>query len=285
MRLPFAIRACLWVVIIMGVPSVLLAQDGITQPPIIFSAEDFSFSGPTEISGGWQTIKLVNKGRDAHQVQFLKLPPGKSAVDFRQAMSRNNWRKLPDWVQRHGGVNAVPPGQEAMVIINLVPGEYVLICGIPDIRGRPHVVEGMISSLLVKPPAAPTPTPSADIVIVGNEFFYQVKGSLKPGARILHFRNDGEQPHEVVLIRLRPGASTQHFLRAYRPGGAPNPAGETVGGVVGLDPGLESYILLDVTAGGYGLFCFLGDPVTGAPHFSRGMWMDVEVRSEQGADP
>lgn len=266
-------------------PSVLLAQDGVTQPPVTFTAKDFSFTGPTSIAGGWQTIKLVNEGRDFHQIQFLKLPPGKTAVHFRQAMSRNNWRRLPQWVQRHGGVNSVSPGAEAVVVINLVPGEYVLICGIPDMRGRPHIVQGMISSLLVKPPSTPPPAPSADVIVTGVDFSYVVNGTLKPGPRIIQFKNDGEQAHEVVLVKLQSGASTQNFLRAYRPGGVPNPAGKTIGGVVGLDPGLDSYIQIDLEPGRYGLLCFLGDPITGAPHFSRGMWIDVEVESVKGAGP
>jgi hypothetical protein len=26
------------------------------------------------------------------------------------------------------------------------------------------------------------------------------------------------------------------------------------------------------------MLCFLSDPVTGTPHFARGMWMDIEVK-------
>lgn len=266
-------------------PSAMFAQQMTAQSPVIFTAKDFSFSGPTSIPGGWQTIKLVNEGHDFHQIQFLKLPPGKTAIDFQEAMSRNHWRQLPQWIQRHGGVNSVSPGAEAVVVINLIPGEYVLICGIPDMRGRPHVVQGMISSLLVKPSSTPPSAPSADVIITGTDFSYVVDGTLKPGPRIFQFRNDGEQAHEVVFVKLQSGASTQNFLNAYRPGIASNPAGKTIGGMVGLDPGLDSYIQVDLEVGRYGLLCFLGDPVTGAPHFSRGMWIDLDVQSAQETGP
>ena len=70
-------------------------------------------------------------GPDFHQILFLKLPPGKTSADFQEALRANRWKQIPPWVQRHGGVNTVASGEEAMVVINLVPGEYVLICGIP----------------------------------------------------------------------------------------------------------------------------------------------------------
>ena len=50
------------------------------------------------------------------------------------------------------------------------------------------------------------------------------------------------------------------------------------GGATGIDPGRQASMHLDLEPGRYGLLCFLADPVTGAPHFSRGMWMDIEVK-------
>ena len=267
-------------------PQALVAQVLTDPNQVTFFAKDYSFHGPASIPGGWQTIRLMNQGRDFHQVQFLKLPPGKTSADFEQALKAKNFRQIPPWVHRYGGVNSVPPGSEARAILNLVPGEYVLICGIPDIEGRAHVVHGMISSVSVTPPPTSSPPPPhADIIIRGGDFSFVVEGPLTPGPHIIQFRNDGAQAHEILVLKLQPWASTQSFLKTYRPGGTPNPTGETIGGVVGLDPGLESYFPLDLEPGRYGLLCFLRDPATGAPHFTLGMWFDFEVQPDGDARP
>ncbi len=256
-----------------------------TSSPIVFIAKDFSFQGPTSIPGGWQTIQLVNHGRDFHQVQFLKLPPGKNFADFEQALKAKKFRQIPPWVERYGGVNSVSPGKEASVILNLPSGEYVLICGIPDFEGRAHVVHGMISSLTVTSSSANSSPPVADVAISGGDFSFAVDGLLTPGPHMIQFINDGAQAHEVLLLKLQPWASTQYFLKTYRPGGAPNPAGEAIGGVVGLDPGLISYFPLELEVGRYGLLCFLRDPATRGPHFTKGMWFDFEVNPVKEVGP
>ena len=91
---------------------------------------------------------ITNRGRDTHHVQFLKLSAGKTANDFNDALAADS-TQLPSWVVRYGGVNSVMPGEEATVMLELDPGEYVLICGIPDQQGRPHVVRGMAKALTV----------------------------------------------------------------------------------------------------------------------------------------
>jgi len=172
------------------------------------------------------------------------------------------------------------------VVVNLVPGDYVILCGIPGRRGRPHFVQGMMGPLSVKPPPTPhTPPPPADVTITAVDFSFVLEGNLTPGFRTIHFRNEGSQAHEVVLLKLQPWASTQQWLNAYRPGGVPNPAGETIGGMVGLDPGLDSYIQVNLEPGRYGLLCFLRDPITGGPHFTLGMWMDFLVKPIVGPGP
>ena len=128
--------------------------------------------------------------------------------------------------------------------------------------------------------AAPSgePAPRADATLRLNDFAFALSGPLQAGSRTVHLVNDGPQAHEVVLIRLAEGASAKEFIARYRPGGLPNSAGREAGGLTGLDPGREGYVHLELEPGRYGLLCFLADPVTGAPHFSRGMWMDIEVK-------
>ncbi len=243
-----------------------------------FIAEDYAFTGPEQLESGWHRVRLINRGRDVHQVQFLALPPGKTVADVERALASRS-PSLPNWLRRHGGVNSVAPGDEASVSIQLDPGDYLLLCGIPDVAGRPHAMRGMVRALRVAE-AAPSgePAPRADATLRLNDFVFVMSGPLHAGSRTVHLVNDGRQAHEVVLIRLAAGASAKEFIARYRPGGLPNSAGWEAGGLTGLDPGREGYVHLELEPGRYGLLCFLADPVTGAPHFSRGMWMDIEVK-------
>nr|MBP8155100.1 hypothetical protein [Nitrospira sp.] len=109
-----------------GLP--VFAGEGVTT----FVAEDYAFTGPEQLESGWQRVRLINRGRDVHQVQFLALPPEKTLADVERALAARS-PSLPNWLRRHGGVNSVAPGDEASVGIQLDPGDYVLLCGIPDV--------------------------------------------------------------------------------------------------------------------------------------------------------
>lgn len=243
-----------------------------------FMAEDYAFTGPEQLESGWHTMRLLNRGRDVHQMQVLALPSGKTIIDVEQALASRS-PSLPNWLRRHGGVNSVASGDEASVGILLEPGDYLLLCGIPDVAGRPHAMRGMVRALrVVEAASSGEPAPRADATLRLNDFAFTLNGPLRAGARTVHLVNDGRQAHEVVMIRLAEGASAQDFIERYRPGGLPNSAGREAGGVTGIDPGRQAYMHLQLEPGRYGLLCFLADPVTGAPHFSRGMFMDIEVK-------
>lgn len=268
-----------------GTAVILHAAEPEAAEVVTFTAEDYAFGGPERIEAGWRTLRLVNRGREVHQVQVLGLPRGKTAADLIRAVGGPRPR-LPAWVRRHGGVNSIAPGAEGVVVIDLPPGDYVLICGIPDAEGRPHIVHGMLRPLRVTAsPSPPASAPPADVTVAATDFAYVLDGPLVSGPRVLRVRNDGAQAHELVLVRLVEGASTRDFLDAYRPGATANPAGTPIGGMVGIDPGREGYLRVDVQPGRYGILCFLAEPVSGEPHFVLGMWLDLEVKPESEARP
>lgn len=243
-----------------------------------FTAQEFSFTGPDRIDQGWRSVRLANQGRDIHQVLFLRLPANKTAEDFRSAIA-TDWTQLPSWIQRTGGVNSVAPGQEASAVILLEPGHYVVICGIPDVRGRPHVLHGMMHSLRVTPSVNPvTQPPDADSTITAQEFSFSSSAPLRVGPQTVRMRNSGRQAHEIVFVQLASGATTQDFLDAFVPGNPDNQAGRHIGGLTGLAPGQEGFFSVDLQPGRYGLICFLSDPVTRTPHFAHGMLLDMDVR-------
>jgi len=260
-------------VAVLSHPVWAVAQDEVT-----YVARDFTFTGPDAIAAGMVPVRLRNEGRDLHQIQFIKLSTGKTAADFTAQINADPSR-MPSWVQRKGGPNSVAPGEQALAFIGLEPGDYVLICGIPDSQGMPHLARGMLKSVKVLAGGARSNShPATDLTITAVDFRFELSGPITAGSHIVRVVNNGSQPHEVVVVRLAPGASADDFLNAFRPGVAVSPAGHPVGGLVGIDPGRDGFFRMNFAAGNYGLICFLPDIARGAPHFTRGMMMDISVR-------
>ena len=264
--------------LVQSITALAAASSAETSNTVLYTARDYAFTGPETIAGGWTTVTLLNQGNDLHQVQFLKLPEGKTAADFRDEMTADPTR-LPRWVLRRSGPNSVLPGERALAIVRLEPGEYVLFCGIPDRQGIPHVAHGMLKPLHVAAaPPRSAEMPPADQAITLTDFSFELSRPVQAGTRTIRVVNKGGQAHEVAVVKLAPRASVADFLDAFRPGVAFSPAGKLIGGLAGLDPGGEGLFRADFPPGRYGLICFLPDLVMRAPHFTRGMLLDFDVR-------
>ena len=107
---------------------------------------DFEISKP--LVAGKQTILVENAGPQAHEVALLKLAPGKTVADF--AAWDQGGMKGPPPAEPVGGVVALDKGGRASFTADLTPGDYGLLCFIPDSKdGRPHLAHGMIKTIKV----------------------------------------------------------------------------------------------------------------------------------------
>ena len=261
-----------WVSILVPVPSGAAAVGSVT-----FEAIDYGFKGPDTLPAGVVTIKIVNNGKELHHVQLLRLADGKTAADFGAALKADG--HPPTWISFRGGPNAAEGGATVESTVALEPGNYVLICLIPDPKGTPHVALGMIKALTVTPAANTAMTlPQSDITIAPADFKFNVSRPLTPGPHTFHVENQGTQPHEVVLVALAPGKTIKAFAAAMAPGASGPPPGHFIGGVVGLDPRGSANFSATLKPGNYGLMCFFPDPATGKEHFMLGMLQDISVK-------
>jgi hypothetical protein len=245
---------------------------------VVFEAHDYKFTGPDRIPAGVTAVQVVNRGRDAHHIQLLKLQKGKTSQDFAAAIKTNSER-FPSWVQHIGGPNAIVPGQQATATMNLTEGEYLLVCLIPDKDGVPHVALGMQKALTVKGTMSKVAAqPKADVMITLADFRFEVSKPFTAGTHTIQVMNQGTQPHEVVLLKLMGQATAKDFAAAFEPGATAPPPGAPLGGVVGLEQGGLAFFTAEFEPGRYGLICFFQDPVTGKPHFMHGMASEFTVR-------
>jgi hypothetical protein len=266
----------------VGVASVEAAATGSQNrpadsgTPVVFVAHDYGFSGPDHLRAGLTAVRIVNEGQDLHHIQFLRLLGGRSAADFRAAIAADAGR-LPSWVEYAGGPNAHLPGSEAAATINLTEGDYVLICWIPDKNGVPHVVLGMQKALSVrggKPSKVSTPQPPLSVKQVDYQFI--LSKPIRSGVHTIEVTNHGTQPHELVVVRLSPGATVQDAIASFEPGASGPPKGVLVGGITGIEKGERVSFTGEFEPGRYGLICFIPD-ATGRPHFLHGMTSEFTV--------
>ena len=272
---------------LLGLLVVVFALHGLDSPqafaasrnssPVVYAAHDYGFTGPGQIAAGVTTLQILNKGREPHHVQLLKLPPGKTAADFHAAIKANP-AGFPPWVKFVGGPNAVLPGSGAVATMTLAEGDYLLVCLIPNNEGVPHVALGMVKPLSVKG-ARPSlvSEPKAGLTITQADFGFTMSSKVTAGTHTIQVLNHGTQPHEVVLLKLDPGASAKDFGAAFEPGASGPPPGQPIGGVVGIETGQHAYFKARFEPGRYGLICFFPDPATGKPHFAQGMTAEFTV--------
>ncbi len=246
--------------------------------PVVIVARDYGFTGPDRIPAGMTTVQVVNQGKDLHHVQIMQLTEGKTAADFQAAMKADSSHP-PAWAKLVGGPNAVMPGGEATATMVLSAGNYLLLCLIPDSKGVPHVALGMVKPLTIettkRPVAAP---PDTDLTITMTDFVFALSQPITAGMHTLHVKNAGNQPHEVVVVKLDDGKTVKDFGAAFAPGASGPPPGQAMGGLVGIEEGATGYFTGQFDPGRYGLICFFPDSTTGAPHFTKGMVLDFTVR-------
>jgi plastocyanin len=241
------------------------------------TAKDFAFEAPASIPAGVTTMRLVNQGTQLHHAQLIKLEDGKSLVDLAQALK--NPGSPPSWVKLVGGPNAVPPGREANATAVLVPGRYAYLCLIFGADMVVHAAKGMMHQFEVtgdsSVTAAEQPAPTATIKL--NDYGFEPSTALAAGRHTIRVENAGPQPHELALLKLAPGKTVEDFAHWAEGGMKGPPPAEPIGGVVGLDKGGSSTFTADLTAGNYGLICFVPDAKDGKPHLAHGMMKTIMV--------
>jgi len=246
--------------------------------PVVFVAHDYGFTGPDRIPAGMITVQVINQGKDVHHVQVMQLTEGKTAEDFQAAMKSDS-AHLPAWAKLVGGPNAVMPEGQAKATMALPAGKYLLLCLIPNSQGVPHVALGMVKPLTIDATTGPVAAaPAATLTITMTDFAFALSQPVMAGMHTLQVKNVGNQPHEVVVVKLDDGKTVKDFGAAFAPDASGPPPGQAMGGLVGIEEGATGYFTGQFEPGRYGLICFFPDSTTGAMHFTKGMMLDFTVK-------
>lgn len=108
---------------------------------------DYTFTTSKPLAAGKQLIKVENEAAQPHEVVLVQLAPGKTIEEL------GEWifdMKGPPPGKALGGVPAIIKGKAAYFEADLAPGDYGMICFVPDAKdGKPHFTHGMAKQFKV----------------------------------------------------------------------------------------------------------------------------------------
>lgn len=121
------------------------AGAAMAMPPgdVTVTAKDYSFEVSPAITAGTHTVRFVNAGPQLHEITLVKLAPGKTMAQAQAWMAGG--MKGPPPFTSFGGIAGLSVGQTAAFTATFTPGDYVMLCFVPDAKdGKPHVAHGMM---------------------------------------------------------------------------------------------------------------------------------------------
>jgi hypothetical protein len=242
---------------------------------VTFTATDFAFAGPDSIAPGVTAIRLVNNGTQDHHMIVGQFAEGKTMQDLMAFMQANPMGE-PDFVTWRGAAAGIAPQGSNTSIADLTPGRYVAICFLPDpADGKAHVEKGMIRELVVAGTRGAAAAPTTTLEARTSDYKF-IMPALTAGTHTIHYINDGPKTHEIQMIKLNEGATTESYMAALAPGATAPPQGVHVGGPGALSPGGDNYWTVTLEPGRYLLVCFVPDP-DGTPHAMKGMVQELTI--------
>jgi uncharacterized cupredoxin-like copper-binding protein len=133
-------------------PLTVTAATGPSAAPVadlVVAMSDYAFTVKSgALSSGKHVVQVVNDGPQGHELELLKLAPGKTAKDFIAWTAKPEGPPPADAI---GGVVGLAKGGSGFFNVELSSGTYALVCFIPDAKnGKAHYEHGMIKEFSVQ---------------------------------------------------------------------------------------------------------------------------------------
>lgn len=115
-------------------------------PDMTISLSDYAFDLSTPLTAGKHVIEVKNTATQMHEVELVRLAPGKTLEQFM------TWMAKPAGPPPGSAIGGVSPftGAPNYFDVDITPGNYALICFVPDAKdGKPHFMHGMTKAITV----------------------------------------------------------------------------------------------------------------------------------------
>ena len=246
---------------------------------VVITASEYKFEAPDQIPAGLTTFKLNDSGKEMHHATLIKLDSGKTVQDLANGMKNMKpGTPPPGWVIPAGGPNAAPPGGGSALTMVMKPGNYAIVCFIPDAKGVPHVMHGMIKGLTVtENPNANMTEPTPDVTVTLKDYQFEFSTPLTAGKHTIKIVTAPGQPHEFTFFQLSPGKVAADLPKYVETGMKGPPPALPLGGVAAMAAGEAVYYTVDLKPGDYAIVCFLEDAKDGNQHYTHGMVQQIKV--------
>jgi len=110
--------------------------------------DSYSFDITPALHAGRRVIRVKNVAVEPHEAGFVRVSRGRTAADVLRWLRQKDG---PPPFEPAGGTMVLSRSEVSFVTADFFPGEYVLLCYVPDTRdGRPHVAHGMVRVIRVE---------------------------------------------------------------------------------------------------------------------------------------
>ena len=254
------------------------ASTSATEHVVELTAVDYSYQMPSmaPLRAGLETIRLHNAGTQPPQAAIVRLHDGVTYDQFQAALRQGEGPALA-LIDFEGGVNTIDPGTTAPAYSKLTAGNYAVLCFVQGADHVPHLAKGMVMPFEVSGPNHKARTPETQGSVGLHNYGFTLPSEFGHGTYAV--TNTGDEPHELALLKVAPGKTTDdvmNFLMARTPSGPPPFA--DAGGVAAVSPGVTAYGNINLQSGSYVAVCFVpDDQAPRLPHFMKGRFQPFTV--------
>ena len=252
------------------------AGSGIQRVKVTMTNQHIYFSTGSTIHAGRTIFTVVDNHADDN-LQLFKLDAGyplsQAERDIGAAFGGNlkAIHRVDTRITWFGGIEAMPnhPGTFAET---LYAGTYYAVAQNHNVLKKITVVG--------TPPAAAWIANNSTITTTSSNRFATGGTTTLPRTGWTLFRNHSDEPHFLVIQRVRT-STTGADVRKYVSSGSQNPPSWALNysrSTSVISPNTQMLVHHNLPAGRYLLACFWPDDENGMPHFYMGMWRLVDFK-------
>ena len=124
------------------------ASTELPKADVDVTLKDYAFAFSKPLTAGHHVLRVTVDAAQPHELVMIHLAPGKTVNDMLAWVEK---QQGPPPGAPVGGAAPLAKGDVNVVPVDLAPGNYALICFVPDAKdGKPHFMHGMTQQITVQ---------------------------------------------------------------------------------------------------------------------------------------